>query len=50
MPKNAQITKKLCLFHTPVTLGSKSIKLVSSSMWTKNFQIHKLGLEVAEEP
>ena len=33
----------------PVALGSKSIKLVSSSMWTKNFQIHKLGLEVAEE-
>ena len=39
MPKNVQITKNLCSFHMPITLCSKSIKLVTSSMWTKNFQI-----------
>ena len=31
-------------------LWSKSFKLGFSSTWTKNFQIHKLGLEKAEEP
>ena len=33
-----------------VRLCSKSIKLGFSSMWTKNFQMYKLGLEKAEEP
>ena len=31
-------------------LCSKSFKLIFSSMWTRNFQMYKLGLEKAEEP
>ena len=33
-----------------VTLCSKSFKLGFSGMWTKKFQMYKLGLEKAEEP
>ena len=33
-----------------VRLCSKSVKLSFSSMWTKNFQMYKLGLEKTKEP
>ena len=36
-------------FHMLVRLYTKSFKLGFSSMWTKNFQMYKLGLEKAEE-
>ena len=38
------------LFHMLAKLCSKSFKLGFSSTWTENFQMHKLGLEKAEEP
>ena len=50
IPKNVQATLQLCSFHILVRLCSKSFKLDFRSMWTKNFQIHKLGFEEAEEP
>ena len=31
-------------------LCSKSFKLGFSKMWTKNFQLYKLGLEKADKP
>ena len=34
----------------PARLCSKSFKLGFSSMWTKNFLMHKLNLEKVEEP
>ena len=49
MPKNVQTTAQLCLFHMLVRLCSKSFKLGFSSIWTKNLQMYKLGLEKAEE-
>ena len=49
MPKNVQITIQLLSFHTLVRLCPKYFKLGLSSMWTKNFQMYKLGLEKAEE-
>ena len=48
--KNVQTIRQLCSFHMLVRLCSKSFKLGFSSMWTKNFQMYKLGLEKAEEP
>ena len=36
--------------HASKRLCSKSFKLGFRSMWTKNFQMYKLGLEKAEEP
>ena len=33
-----------------VSLCSKSFKIGFRSMWPKNFQMYKLGLEKAEEP
>ena len=50
MPKNVQATIQLCSFHTLARSYLKSFKLGFSSVWTKNFQIHKLGLEKAEKP
>ena len=50
MPKNAQTTVRLCSFHMLARLCSKSFKLVFSSLWTKDFQIYRLGLEKSEEP
>ena len=50
MPKNAQTTIQLLLFHILVRLCSKSFKLSFSSTWNKNFQMYKLGLVKAEEP
>ena len=47
MPKNVQTTVQLCSFHMLARLYSKSFKLGFRSMWTKNFQIHKLGFEEA---
>ena len=46
---DVQTTVQLHLFHMLARLGSKSFKLGISSMWTKNFQMYKLGLEKAEE-
>ena len=45
MPKNVQTTLQLLSLHMLVRLCSKSFKLGFSSMWTKNFQMYKLGLE-----
>ena len=45
MPKNVQTTTQLGSFHMLAKLYSKSFKLGFSSMWTKNFQMYKLGLE-----
>ena len=45
-----KLPHKLCLFHMPVRLCSKSFKLGFSSMWTENFQIHKLSFKEAGEP
>ena len=50
IPKNVQINKQLHSFHMLAILCSKSFSLGFSSMWTKNFQMYKLGLEKAEEP
>ena len=50
MPKNGQTTVLLHLFHMLARLCWKSFKLGFSSMWTKNFQMCKLGLEKAEKP
>ena len=49
VPKNVQITIQLHSFHMLVKLYLKSFKLGFSSIWTKNFQMYKLGLEKAEE-
>ena len=49
MPKNVQTIIQLCCFHMIARLCSKSFMLGFSSMWTKNFQMYKLGLEKAEE-
>ena len=48
MPKNVQ-TVQLHSFHMLVRLCSKSFKLDSSSLWTENFQMYKLGLENPED-
>ena len=40
----------VALIHTPAVLCCESFKLGFSSMWTKSFQMYKLGLEKAEEP
>ena len=50
MPKNVQITVHLCSFHMLARVYSKSFKLGFSSTWNENFQMHKIGLEKAEEP
>ena len=50
MPKNVQTIIQLCSLHMLATLCSKSFKLGFSSLWTENFQIHKLGFEELEEP
>ena len=50
MPKNVRTTTELNSFHMLARRCSKSFKLGFSSMWTKNFQMYKLGLEKAEEP
>ena len=49
MPKNVQTAVQHCSFHMLARLCSKSFKLDFNSMWTKNFQMFKLGLEKAEE-
>ena len=49
MPKNIQTTVQSCSFHMLVWLCSKSFKVGFSSMWTKKFQMYKLGFEKAEE-
>ena len=49
MLMDVQTTVQLHLFHMLARLGSKPFKLGISSMWTKNFQMYKLGLEETEE-
>ena len=49
-PANVQTTEQLCSFHTLARLCSQSFKLGFGSMWTKNSQTNKQGLEKAEEP
>ena len=49
-PKKVQTTVQLHSFHILARLCSKSFKLVFSSTRIKNFQMHKLGFEKAEEP
>ena len=46
MSKNFQNTVQLQSFHILARLCSKSFKLSFSNMWTKKFQMYKLGLEV----
>ena len=50
MPKNAQTIAQLLSFHMLVSLFSISFKLGFISMWTKNFQMYKLGFKKVEEP
>ena len=50
MPKHVQTTIQVCSIHMLARLRTKSFKLGSSSMWTKNFQMYKLGFEEAEKP
>ena len=50
MSKNAPTTIQMHSFHILARLCSKSFKLVFSSTRIKNFQMHKLGFEKAEEP
>ena len=50
MTKKVQTTVQLHSFHILARLYLKSFKLGFSCMWTKNFQMYKLGLEKAEEP
>ena len=47
---NAQTTVQLCSFHMLARLCSKFCKLGCGSMWTKNFQMYKLGFKETEEP
>ena len=47
--KECSTTIQLCSFHMLASLCSKSFKLGFSSVRTKNFQMHKLGLAKAEE-
>ena len=47
--KEGPTTIQLCSFHMLASLCSKFFKLVFSSGRTNNFQMHKLGLEKAEE-
>ena len=49
MPKTVASTIQLCSFHMLARLCSKSFKLGLSNVWTKNFQMCKLGFKVAEE-
>ena len=49
MPKNAQTTAQLHSSHTLVKYCSKFSKPGFSNMWTVNFQMFKLVLEMAEE-
>ena len=50
MPNNVQTTTQLPSFHTLAKSCWKFSKLGFNSMWTKNFQMFKLDLEIAEEP
>ena len=47
--KEFQTTVQPHAFHRLTRLCSKFFKLGLSRTWTKNFQIHKLGLKKAEE-
>ena len=47
--KECSTAMQLRSFHMLASLCSKSFKLGFSSVRTKNFQMHKLGLEKAEE-
>ena len=50
MPKNVQTTTQFYSCHMLTRSCSKSFKLGFNTMWTENFQIHKLDLEKEEEP
>ena len=50
MPKNVHPTVQLCSFHMLARQCSKFSKRGFNSMWTKKFQMYKLGLEKVEEP
>ena len=50
MPKNIQMAAQLHSSHTLAKKCSKFPKPGFNSMWTRNFQKFKLGLEKAEEP
>ena len=49
MPQKVQTTLKSCSFHKLARECSKSFKLGFTSKWAKNFQMHKVDLEKAEE-
>ena len=48
--KNVQTAGQVLSFPMLVRLCLKSFKLGFSSMYSKNFQMYRLGLEKAEEP
>ena len=50
MPKNVQTTRQLHSFHMLARFCSKLFKLGFNSVCTKNFQMHRMDLEKAEEP
>ena len=50
MPKIVQTIAQLQPFHMKTRLFLKSVQLGFSNMWTKNFQMHKLGLENGKGP
>ena len=52
IPIPKKVSAKGCseLFHMLIRLCLKYFNLGFSSMWTKNFQMYKLGFEEAEEP
>ena len=50
MTKKVQTIIELCLFYMLAKLYSKPFKLGFNIMWTKNFQVYKLGFKEEEEP
>ena len=50
MSKNVQTPGQVLSFPMLVRLRLKSFKLGFNSMYSKNFQMYRLGLEKAEEP
>ena len=50
MPKNAHTTAWLYSSHMLAKQSSKFFKSGFNSTWTKNFQMFKLYLEIAQEP
>ena len=50
MRKKVQTIIELCSYHMLAKLYSKPFKLGFNSMWTKNFEVYKLGFKEEKEP